>query len=324
MRPNCKWRLRMIAPISVLSAAMPVWAQSAQWRIAGHDLSNTRSQPAETLISPANVSKLTMKWVFTTGGDVSATPTVANGVVYFPDWGGNLYAVNTSTGKKIWSHQISDYDGFAGAVSRGSPAIDGGSLIIGDLESYTQNHNGANVISVNASTGALQWITQVENHPAAIITGSPVVYNGVVYLGVSSVEETLGENPTYACCSFRGSVVALDERNGEILWKTYDMPDNGGSTDQYSGGAVWQPPVIDPDRGLLYIGTGNGSHQMGESPARLRYLDHRLPSSHRRHKSKLPRCKQPRFRPRRIRGQLLRHHDRVRPEERHLLGAESG
>lgn len=257
MLHHYEWRSRIIAALSLVCVAIPVRAQTAQWLIAGHDLSNTRSQPAETTINASNVGKLTTKWVFTTGGDVSATPTVANGSVYFPDWAGNLYAVNANTGKLIWSHQISDYDGFSGAVSRGSPAIDGSSLIIGDLESYTLNHNGANVISINASTGAPQWITQVESHPAAIITGSPVVFRGVVYVGVSSVEETLGENPTYACCSFRGSVVALDARNGEILWKTYDMPDNGGATDQYSGGAVWQPPVIDPLRGVLYIGAGN-------------------------------------------------------------------
>jgi len=118
-------------------------------------------------------------------------------------------------------------------------------------------HNGANVISVDRQTGALRWITQVESHPAAIITGSPVVFDGVVYIGVSSNEETLATNPAYPCCSFRGSVVALDAKTGAILWKTFDMPDNGGQTDQYSGGAVWQPPAIDPKRGTLFIGTGN-------------------------------------------------------------------
>ena len=178
-------------------------------------------------------------------------------MVYVPDWAGNLFAVEADTGSLIWSHKISDYDGFSGAISRGSPAVDGDLLLVGDLESYSQNHNGANVIAVDKYTGAMRWITQVEQHPAAIITGSPVVYQGVVYVGVSSVEETLGENPAYTCCSFRGSVVALNEQTGAVLWQTYDMPDNGGATDLYSGGAVWQPPVIDPQRGWLYIGTGN-------------------------------------------------------------------
>jgi polyvinyl alcohol dehydrogenase (cytochrome) len=111
--------------------------------------------------------------VFTTGGDVSVTPTVDGGAVYFPDWGGNLFAVKKSSGKLIWSHKISEYDGVDGAVSRVSPAVNNDQLIIGDILSSKQVHNGANVISIDRETGALRWITQVETHPAAIITGPP-------------------------------------------------------------------------------------------------------------------------------------------------------
>jgi polyvinyl alcohol dehydrogenase (cytochrome) len=232
-------------------------ARSGQWRTAGQNLSNTWSQPAEHSISPTNVKGLKPKWVFTTGGDVSATPTVDGDAVYFPDWGGNLFAVDKNSGRAIWSHKISEYDGVDGAVSRVSPAVYHDQLIIGDILSANQTHAGANVISVDRKTGALRWITQVETHPAAIITGSPVVFDGVVYIGVSSSEESLATNPAYPCCSFRGSVVALDAKSGQMLWKTFDMPDNGGRTDQYSGGAVWQPPAIDPKRGTLFIGTGN-------------------------------------------------------------------
>jgi polyvinyl alcohol dehydrogenase (cytochrome) len=244
--------------VSVLSAQSPSpEARSGQWRIAGENLSNTWSQPAEHSISPTNVKGLKPKWVFTTGGDVSATPTVDGDAVYFPDWGGNLFAVDKNSGRSIWSHKISDYDGVSGAISRVSPALDHDQLIIGDILSSSETHAGANVIAVDRKTGALRWITQVETHPAAIITGSPVIFDGVVYIGVSSSEESLATNPAYPCCSFRGSVVALDAKSGQMLWKTFDMPDNGGQTDQYSGGAVWQPPAIDPTRATLFVGTGN-------------------------------------------------------------------
>jgi polyvinyl alcohol dehydrogenase (cytochrome) len=135
--------------------------------------------------------------------------------------------------------------------------VDGNQLIIGDILNSQKVHNGANVIALDRETGTLRWMTQVESHPAAIITGSPVVFDGVVYIGVSSTEESLARNPAYPCCSFRGSIVALDAKSGAILWKTFDMPDNGGRTGGYSGGAVWQPPAIDPKRGTLFIGTGN-------------------------------------------------------------------
>jgi polyvinyl alcohol dehydrogenase (cytochrome) len=232
-------------------------SQSGQWRIAGQNLSNSWSQPAEHSISAANVSTLTPKWVFTTGGDVSATPTVDGNAVYFPDWAGNLFAVEKDTGRLIWSHKISEYDGVEGAISRVSPAVDRNQVIIGDIPNSKQAHNGANVISVDRQTGTIQWMAQVETHPAAIITGSPVVFDGVVYIGISSSEETLALNPAYPCCSFRGSIVALDEKSGAMRWKTFDMPDNGGRAGGYSGGAIWQPPAIDPKRGLLFAGTGN-------------------------------------------------------------------
>jgi polyvinyl alcohol dehydrogenase (cytochrome) len=251
-----------LASVLLLISALSAQNSSSEpqfhdWRIAGQNLSNSWSQPLEHTINPDNVKNLTPKWVFTTGGDVSATPTVGGDAVYFPDWGGNLFAVNKNTGRLIWSHKISDYDGVAGAISRVSPAVDDNQLIIGDILSSKQVHDGANVMAVDRATGKLRWITQVDNHPAAIITGSPVVFDGVVYIGVSSSEETLATNPDYPCCTFRGSVVALNAKTGAKLWKTFNMPDNGGKTDQYSGGAVWQPPVIDTKRSTLFIGTGN-------------------------------------------------------------------
>src|SRR6202171_666793 len=166
---NLKVRLPKAALITVLLSVSALSGQgqsdesrSGQWRIAGQNLSNSWSQPAEHSISPANVSTLTPKWVFTTGGDVSATPTVAGNAVYFPDWGGNLFAVKKDSGRLIWSHKISDYDGVDGAISRVSPAVDGDQLIIGDILSSNEVHNGTNVIAVDRVAGNLRWRTQVD------------------------------------------------------------------------------------------------------------------------------------------------------------------
>jgi polyvinyl alcohol dehydrogenase (cytochrome) len=232
-------------------------AGTGGWRIAGRDLNNSRSQPSEKRISPANVDQLVPRWVFTTGGDVSATPTVAGNAVYFPDWAGNLFAVRADTGKQLWSRQISTYNGRPGSISRVSPAIYNDELIIGDNMAESVAHNGAHVMGIDRATGALRWITQVDAHPAAIITGSPVFNGSTVFVGVSSNEEALATDPAYACCTFRGSMVALDAVTGAIRWKTYTVPDNGGLTGGYSGNAIWSPPALDSARNALYIGTGN-------------------------------------------------------------------
>jgi polyvinyl alcohol dehydrogenase (cytochrome) len=243
--------------VILCAAAAFSWGQVVQWPVAGQNIANLRNQPAEAYVSTANVGSLIPKWIFTASGDVSATPTVGTSTVFVPDWSGNLFAINLATGTPLWSHQISEYDGYSGAVTRVSPVLYNNSLILGDSESTGNPHNGANVIAVSQQTGALLWMTQVDAHPAAIITGSPVIVGNVVYQGISSMEEALALDANYSCCTFRGSVVALNADTGKILWRRFTVPDNKGLPGAYSGGPVWQPPAIDASRNLLYVGTGN-------------------------------------------------------------------
>src|SRR5262245_29390903 len=221
------------------------------WRMTGQDISNCRYQPAERQIGTDNVHRLAAKWVFTSWSSVSATPTVAENALYFPDWEGNIYAVRASDGELLWSRKVSDYNGVAGSLSQVSPAIYADKLIFGDSRrSGAAPSGGARVIAVDRHSGSLRWITNVEANPAAIIAAAPVFYGNTVYVGVSSLEETLYRDPAYPCCSFRGSIVALDIYTGEIRWKRYTAPN------RYSGNAIWAPPAIDSRRGSLYLGTG--------------------------------------------------------------------
>jgi polyvinyl alcohol dehydrogenase (cytochrome) len=229
----------------------------SRWSAAGHDLSNTRNQPFERHIGRNNASTLTVKWVFKTEGDVSATPAVSESAVYFPDAAGNLFAVDRRTGQAIWSHKIADYTGLANDMARATPAIAGDSIILGDQAGRLNLTAGARVMAVNRRTGALLWVTEVESNPASVITQSAVVFGDAVYVGVSSIEESYAASaPGFTCCSFRGSVLALNKHTGQILWKTYVLP--GSETPGYAGGAVWgSTPVVDVLRGSLYITTGN-------------------------------------------------------------------
>ncbi len=124
----------------------------------------------------------------------------------------------------------------------------------------------ANAYAVNAITGALIWKTRVEDHLAAVITGAPTLYSGVLYVPVSSMEEVTGSQPSYQCCTFRGSVVALDIATGRQIWKGYTIPEaprptkrNATGTQLYgpSGAGVWSAPTIDVQRQVLYVATGD-------------------------------------------------------------------
>ncbi len=222
-----------------------------EWPSGGQGLTDARFQPDETTISVKTAAKLAPRWTLTMAGDVSATPAVVNGVVYVPDWGGYLSAIRAGDGHVIWRHLISSYNGIAGSVSRTDPVVDGSTLVIG-------TQTGADIIAVNTANGARRWITRADAHPDAQITGSAIIYRGVVYIGVSSSEEASATNPAYKCCTFRDSVVALSESAGKVLWKTYTVPANGGKQGGYSGGAVWgSTPAVDQATNSVYVGTGN-------------------------------------------------------------------
>jgi polyvinyl alcohol dehydrogenase (cytochrome) len=233
-----------IALVNTLGASSATPPPS--WPTAGHDLSDTRSNPDESAIGPENVSRLATKWTFTTHGDVSATATVVGGALYFPDWGGYVYKLDAATGTTIWSHKVSEYTGIPGDVARTSPAVAGDTVYIGD-------QIGAHLIALDAATGDARWVTALDEHFASALTQSPIVYDGVVYEGVSSNEEAFSALiPNYACCSFRGSMTAVSAATGTILWKTRMAPLG------YSGAAVWNgTPAIDPETGTLYVATGN-------------------------------------------------------------------
>jgi polyvinyl alcohol dehydrogenase (cytochrome) len=216
------------------------------WASSGQNNHNTRYAAAERTINAGNVGTLKPKWVFTTAGNVSATATVVGGVAYVPDWGGKLWAIDTKTGKAIWSHDVSDYTGTAGAASRTSPAFWNGMLVIGTGNLMTSVLDGAFEVGLDAASGKMLWRTNL-GKSVEIITGSPTIDDGVVYTGVSSKTEHVTITPT-----FRGSVVALDARTGKVLWRTYMVPP------EYNGAAVWSSqPVVNHKTGLLYVTTGN-------------------------------------------------------------------
>ncbi|KAJ6365826.1 hypothetical protein OIU76_030579 [Salix suchowensis] len=228
---------------------------TAAWLNHGADISNTRSAKGEVRINRLTVKNLRLKWTFFAGKDISATPAIANGVVYFPSWNGFLYAVNAFDGALIWKQNLSQITGLSGTgivvnvtVSRSTPTIADDLLLVGI-------YGPAVVIALTRASGRLVWSTQLDPRPRAQITQSGTFYKGAFYVGVSSLEVGL---PANQCCTFRGSMAKLDGRTGTTIWRTYTLPDNQGKLGGYSGAAIWgSSPAIDEARGLVYVGTGN-------------------------------------------------------------------
>jgi polyvinyl alcohol dehydrogenase (cytochrome) len=222
-------------------------ATAGSWTSWGQNTSNTRS--AASTIGVGNAGSLAQKWKLSTAGAVSATPAVENGVVYAPDTAGNFYAVNAATGAVIWQKNLStDYQLPAGDYARATPAIAGNILVFGDQAGKVFSPDGY-LLGVDKRTGALAWKTTITGgYP--IMTQSPTVVNGVAYVGVASYEELLVRFGVPL--SFRGQMMAVNTATGQILWKTYTVPEG------YTGGAVWgSSPAVDTKAGTVYIATGN-------------------------------------------------------------------
>jgi polyvinyl alcohol dehydrogenase (cytochrome) len=207
---------------------------------------NTRDA-SEHRIKPSNVDRLAPKWVATTTGDVSGTPAVVDGAVYFGDFGGTVWKLDADTGAVIWSHRVPDYTGLAGDYARTSPVVAGNTLVVGVIRGPSVlGVSGPNMLGIDTKTGALRWATQIHPDPHAAMTGSPVLVGNTVITGVSAT------NAGGPGATFRGAIVALDARTGRILWRTYSLPDNGGVPGGYAGATMFSPPAVDMKDRLVY------------------------------------------------------------------------
>ncbi len=256
MRSTSRTALALLVAVAMSTAGSVALASpgGGQWPNAGGGLSNTRNQTSGSKLTPASVGGLQVKWSFTTGGDVSATPSVDGSTVYFPDWAGNLYAVDKSTGAQRWKASIPQATGIAGDKARNTPVIAGNKVIVGTQGDVGQNpDNGARLLAFDKNSGNLLWRTKLDPFFASIVTESATVHGNTVYVGTASLEEALAAFiPGYDCCQFRGSMYALDLDTGAIKWQTRMVPSG------FSGGAIWgSSPAVDTKRGQVYLATGN-------------------------------------------------------------------
>jgi polyvinyl alcohol dehydrogenase (cytochrome) len=210
-------------------------------------------------LNAAEVPRLRLAWAFSLGAVANARsqPAVVGDRLFVGSEAGTVHALDAATGCTHWAFKAGQPVRSAIVASideQGRPDA----VFFGDVT--------ASVYAVNAATGQRLWKTDVEEHFAAIVTGAPQLHRGVLYVPVSSYESVLPLQPAYECCTFRGSIVALDAATGKVLWKTHTIDEvaqpttrskTGAQMKGPSGVAVWSTPTIDERLGRLYVGTGN-------------------------------------------------------------------
>lgn len=227
----------------------------------GYD--NRRFVPANIGgMTAADLPRLKLKWAFAFPDATQARsqPVVAMGAIFVGSHNGQVFALDLETGCMRWSFSAATEVRNTIVVERwpdGQRPDHAPRAFFGDVL--------GNVYAVDATTGKELWRMRPEVHRAATITGGFALWGQKLYVPISSLEVGSAENPNYPCCTFRGSVVALDVATGEKKWQAYTVqgqPRAVGKTKQGidifapSGAPVWGSPTVDVKRGLLYFGSG--------------------------------------------------------------------
>jgi polyvinyl alcohol dehydrogenase (cytochrome) len=213
----------------------------SEWSFFGHDLHNTRSNTVETAIDRDSVADLQLLWEHT-GVETTSTPAVVDGVVYFADWDGRVFARSVEDGAEVWTSDVSDT-----SISA-SLAVTDDHVFVGD--------QAGTFYALDRQTGVVDWSTPLDDHPDADILSSAVPVDDILIVGVASAE-LVQQKDDY---TFRGSIVALAQEDGAERWRVYVTQDDETSG---AGVSVWSSAAIDTDRKLMFIGTG----QTYEEPA---------------------------------------------------------
>lgn len=248
-------------PNQCAPAAMADPSKGPAWNGWGNDVHNTRFQDAKDAgLTVAQIPNLKLKWAFGFPLGVSAfgQPSVGAGRVFVGSDIGYVYSLDAKTGCVYWSYRAKAAVRTAITFGRASKSAKY-AVYFGDMQ--------ANAYAVDAESGALLWTRRVDDHFSARITAAPTLYAGRLYVPVSTSEGFSASTPDYPCCTFRGSVVALNAATGDQVWKTYTIAQpvptkkNSAGTQLYapSGVAVWNSPTVDAKRKTLYFGTGDSA-----------------------------------------------------------------
>ncbi|MEM9254300.1 MAG: PQQ-binding-like beta-propeller repeat protein [Pseudomonadota bacterium] len=223
----------------------------------GFDRTNHRFlSESQAGITPDNLQSLKLQWVYALP-DTDAprfNPLITPDTVFVTDGSGGVYALDRSTGCEKWRHSI---DSTVRTALRKVVSGEDELLVFGTLD--------GDLIALDLQNGSKVWKVRLHPHPKAMLSGSAVDHEGIIYQPVSSWEVAWALNPFYGCCTFRGAVVAVSAADGEIVWRGYTIEEEPKLTrerlllpDQYgpSGAPVWSQPTLDLERRRLYVGTG--------------------------------------------------------------------
>jgi alcohol dehydrogenase (cytochrome c) len=214
-------------------------------------------------INKQNVHQLQLVWSWGLGNGTSEpTPLVLNGIMYVPNPGGGVHALDAVTGDLFWEFRSPTI------VPRGTGAQQPGAKPAAPIANTSTVRNiaiygdkiytvaGSRLIALNARTGAVVWDTQVHNPALGYrFTAGPIAVKGKIVAGSTGCDRYKNES-----CY----ITAHDSETGKEVWRTSTVArpgEPGGETWGdlplmfRAGGDSWQAGSYDPKTNLIYWGT---------------------------------------------------------------------
>jgi PQQ-dependent dehydrogenase (methanol/ethanol family) len=220
---------------------------SADWPMWRRTLNSWGFSPLDQ-INRNNVAQLRLVWTrgMAAGNTQESTPLVYDGVMYLPNSGDYIQALDAQTGELIWDYQRT--------LTSNARRVNRNIAIYGNTIIDTSGDNA--VYALDAQTGKLAWQTQIldPGKPANASSG-PIIAKGKVISG-RQCQPGAGHE---GCI-----ITAHDAKTGKELWRTSTIPKPGEPGDETWGGVpmeqrwhvgTWMVPSYDPELNLIYVGT---------------------------------------------------------------------
>src|SRR6195256_4207066 len=242
------------------------------------DYTQKRFSP-NTQITPANVGKLRVAWIFQTDvkESMETSPIVVNGVMYVTTSFSQVYALNAQTGEQLWyyKHPLGPITTYCCGPNNRGVAVYEDKVYLATLD--------AKMVALDAKTGNKVWQTDIADPELGYSeTMAPTVVKGKVLIGTNGGEYGI-----------RGFVKADDAKDGKLLWTFDTIPENSvgvwaekdatgrdmkrniqAEKDQLAktgdpyktlGGGVWQNPAVDLATNRIFFVVGNPSPDLDGS-----------------------------------------------------------
>ncbi len=210
-------------------------------------------------INTENVKQLSLAWIWgMEAGRSQPAPLVRDGIIFIPNFGNVVQALNGRDGTLLWEYRRQFPEGGrSGGLLR--------TLAMFEDMIYVATTD-AHLVALDARTGAVRWDVEIADENLGYSnTSGPIVANGKVINGITGCGRFFEDS-----CFITGH----DAHTGEEIWRTYTVaqPNEPGDESwaglpvEFRGGVdVWMTGSWDPELNLVFFGTAQAKPWMAAS-----------------------------------------------------------